>query len=591
LAPFRLVERIRGRIARGENYAEEVAELAEALESNEELKRRCQCLLAHQMLLDERLLAVETNRLFSVWGGVLSRCARVWWRTGHRLRGSVLHPLFARAFPAQAYRGWIAGQQAALPSCEAHQATAAGWSYRPTVALLMPAGSTERLAETVESVRGQSYPEWQLCVTLNGIADPGEMLRGDERIRVTQAAREGAAEAANRAAALASAEYLAVIEPGDRLAPHALHSLVERLQRAPADIVYSDEDRLEGEARVRPLFKPDWSPALLESCMYAGRLLAIRSEVFQAAGGFRAVPAYEHDFLLRAIGVRVEHVPRVLYHRRGERLSVQPARAPLPEDAALTVVICSKTSRLLEQAVESVQRTRGAVPCGFLVVHHEEGGEDRPMRRLLERLGCRVLRYGGPFHFALMNNLAVERVQTPYVLFLNDDVTAFAPGWCERIVTALAREDIGVAGSVLRYRWGALQHAGIVLGVGDGAAHVGRSSFESEIWPWLTLSRDVSAVTGACLGMRTAVFRKLGGFHLEFPNNYNDVDLCLRARAAGYRVVCLGGDELQHIECSTRAGLTRLIERDRFYERWGREADPFYSPCLADSERIGLRGG
>ena len=92
-------------------------------------------------------------------------------------------------------------------------------------------------------------------------------------------------------------------------------------------------------------------------------------------------------------------------------------------------------------------------------------------------------------------------------------------------------------GAKLVYPSGAIQHAGIALGIGEGSGHIGRGQFASDLWRWLELRRNVSAVTGACMVIRRDVFVELNGFDTAFAVNYNDVDLCLRARAAGYKVV------------------------------------------------------
>ena len=127
--------------------------------------------------------------------------------------------------------------------------------------------------------------------------------------------------------------------------------------------------------------------------------------------------------------------------------------------------------------------------------------------------------------------------------------------------------------------------------VAPDTGHAGRFQFASDLRPWLTVTREVSAVTGACMGIRTEVFKTLGGFDACFPNSYNDVDLCLRAGCAGLSVMCISAGELVHEECATRAGVTHLRERELFYERWVRKlshADPFYSPSLRISEKIDL---
>jgi GT2 family glycosyltransferase len=193
-----------------------------------------------------------------------------------------------------------------------------------------------------------------------------------------------------------------------------------------------------------------------------------------------------------------------------------------------------------------------------------------------------------------MNNLGAARAATAHLVFLNDDIRATAAGWAELLVSHLFTERIGMAGALLRYPSGDIQHAGIVTGINDGVGHAGRYSTGSEIWPWLLVTRNVSAVTGACLAIRTDTFRGLGGFDPEFPNNYNDVDLCFRAREAGLDVVCVPVPGLVHAECQTRPGLVRFEERYRLFRKWGHllsRPDPYYSPSLAPTEQVRLNLG
>jgi GT2 family glycosyltransferase len=244
----------------------------------------------------------------------------------------------------------------------------------------------------------------------------------------------------------------------------------------------------------------------------------------------------------------------------------------------------------VRECLEAV-RTTGSLAFEILVVHHLESGNGDDMRRCVERFGGTWIPYRGAFDFARMNNLAASRATAPYLLFMNDDVLVREAAWDRAIAATLARPEIGIAGAVLEYPNGSIQHAGVVVGMGDGAGHCGRFQRTSELWPWLRMSRDVSAVTGAMLGIRTELFRQMSGFDEAFPVNYNDVDLCLRVRKAGLRVVCLNLGEVIHRESQTRIGGTRYQERDALYKRWASvlaRPDEFYSPHLAPTERIAL---
>jgi GT2 family glycosyltransferase len=221
------------------------------------------------------------------------------------------------------------------------------------------------------------------------------------------------------------------------------------------------------------------------------------------------------------------------------------------------------------------------------------GRDDAALRAVIDKFAARCVPYSGPFHFSRMNNLGAEVATGKVLVFLNDDVEPLDPSWLERLMGQVHRPDVGVAGARLLYPSGTLQHAGVTIGIGDGCGHVGRGSFEAPYWPWLGMTRDVSAVTGACLAIRRELFKDLGGFAEVFPVNYNDVDLCLRVREAGYRVVCDTSAVLRHSECQSRRGEVTFKERELWYARWSAAIDardPFFNANLAhEREEVSLR--
>jgi len=610
----------------------------ESLEdSQEQLQQYYNRSLVHQNLLEERFLAVEKNRLFRIWNGLVRMLPRPIYNLVQN------HSPGARQ-SRDTYAQWVNHEQAQLPSFKEHQAIAERWRYTPVISLITPVFQPQEdwLADTVRSVRRQSYHNWELCIAVDGEPRPSllrllnEWSHEDPRIRwAAVAARSGISKTSNAAAALSSGEYIGLLDQDGTLSPFGLHYIVEALQNTRANLLYSDEDRCDAaNRRMQPVFKPDWSPELLTSCMYLGHLLVVKKDLFANSNGFRSDydEAHDYDLALRITEgpIEIQHVARMLYCRRmpddvstssisqrdaeeaghravedamrrrsgpGARVTIgrtshtYVVQRPLPENAAVTVIICSKTSRLVQRAIESVRRTAGDLKCEFIVVHHLDQRPDPQMSRTLDTLASKVLRYGGPFNYSLINNAAAREATTPHLLFLNDDVFARSRGWCERLVAELQRPEIGIAGATLHYPDGTLQHAGIVLGLGDGVGHAGRFQMESQFWPWLTLTRNVSAVTGACMAVRADVFRRLGGFDVRFPNNYNDVDLCLRAQAAGYQVICLSEDHLVHEECGTRTGVTTLFEREVLYQLWAGKlshSDPFYSRFLSNTEHISI---
>ena len=216
------------------------------------------------------------------------------------------------------------------------------------------------------------------------------------------------------------------------------------------------------------------------------------------------------------------------------------------------------------------------------MVHHL-GGDDAGLERAARSAGAAHVPFEGAFNFALMCNLGARAAQGEILIFLNDDVIPIAPLWLESLIAQVQRNGVGIAGARLLYPSGLIQHAGVAFGIGDACGHPGRNTLGSPWFPWLDRTRDVSAVTGACMAVRKAVFEELGGFDPSFPVNYNDVDLCLRARAAGYRVIYESAAVLRHHECQTRRPGTEFDERLLFFRRWGAlmaRGDPFYNPNL-----------
>jgi GT2 family glycosyltransferase len=482
----------------------------------------------------------------------------------------------------------------------------------------------EWLQAAISSVRTQSYSNWELHIGINSAAEAwvtqcvDEAAKKDVRIHVHRVDFEGPTAAVlNQLSTKATGEYLTILHQSDQLAIDALHWVAAKL---PAELIYSDEDRLDSAGiRMQPLFKPNWSPDLLLSCMYIGRMLIISRRAWDDAGGYRIDydGALDYDLALRVTEntVRVQHVPRILYSRRdgagsGEdnaaakrsladalrrrRIPAEIEAEPRPgtfrllwqpsNTALVSIIICSRSPELLERCIDSLNRRTTYPRYEVVVVQHldRRAGE---VQDVIARHHAFAVPYSGPFHFSRMNNLGAAAATGSILLFLNDDTEALERSWLSRLAAQVERPAVGVAGAQLVYPSGTLQHGGVAIGIGDGCGHLGRdSSALTPRWPWLHLTRDVSAVTGACMAIQASVFNRLGGFAEEFPVNYNDIDLCLRARAAGYRVIYEAGAVLRHHECQTRQGIVTPQERRRWNQRWElviKAGDPFYSPNLS----------
>jgi GT2 family glycosyltransferase len=380
-------------------------------------------------------------------------------------------------------------------------------------------------------------------------------------------------------------EYVAFQGRDDTLAPAALEAVAAAIEDHAADLLYTDEDHLDRDGRrIDPIFKPAWSPDLLRAIDYIGGLLVVRRERLEECGWEgREAPDLE---LLRRLAERVQtvvHIPRVLYHRRAKPAApAVPHRAAATPEAKASIIICSRNAGLLGRCLAGIQRNTSHGNREIVVVHHQTG-DVGAIRRVLEQSRVFWTPWPGAFHFAAMNNLGASKAHGDVLVFLNDDVEPLEPEWLAELVAAAGRPETGVVGAHLVYPSGAVQHAGIAIGIMQAAGHPCRDTHGSPYWKWLPYTRNVSAVTGACMAIRRSVFEELGGFDEAFPVNYNDVDLCLRARRAGYGVVLEPAARLRHHECRTRRPGVRLAELEELEWRWSQwleEGDPFYSPHL-----------
>jgi GT2 family glycosyltransferase len=453
----------------------------------------------------------------------------------------------------------------------------------------------------------------------------------DPRIKVSFLPRNsGISIASNTALALATGQYVGLLDHDDELAPDALFQVVQLLQTHPeADVIYSDEDKLDSRGRrCDPFFKPDWSPEYLLACMYTCHLSVYRRAVLEAVGGFR--PGFEgsqdYDLMLRVTErtQNIFHIPRVLYHWRkhsgstaasalAKRPSSDAGRRALEEHMQRrgieAVVINDEPSRyrvrprlcgtpkisviipikdkvpLLQRCLQSIEtKTQYG---NYEIIVADNGSVEPPTREYLARLRHRVVSVPGPFNFSRINNVAVQHATGDYLLFLNNDTEVISGEWLTAMLEVCQWPEIGIVGAKLLFPNDTVQHAGVLLGIG-GVGVAGHCSLylpasHRGYFDSVSRTRNYSAVTAACMMIRRSVFEQVGGFYEDLPTAYGDVDLCLRVRNAGYRIVYTPYTKLYHYESSSRGYGIDPHDVAIMKGRWGAAltSDPFYNPNLS----------
>ncbi len=583
-----------------------------------ETTRRLTRLTASLQALDARLLKVENSRIFRL----LQHSGRV--LQGWQSRAiRYLHPAGMETDQRRIYQLWLEQQEASYPSKQWFSEALAKFTYRPRLGIFLHLQKPrqEALLATIEAIKQQVYPHWELSVSSEASPEPWVVdyfrafCEADPRVRFLGGQSPACHTAAlNHAVSESRCDYVVLPDQHDRFSPDAFFHIAEALQQQRSDLLYANEDELTPDgARQHPVFRPSWSPELLTCPIYFGRLVVASRHAFRELGGLRSEAGHADlfDFTLRLTErfASFRHIPRVLYslaptppHPQDEKIVLEQAIERRNWDATVeksksgsllirrkvsgapraSIVICSRTPRLLRRCLHGIDHRTSYHPREIVVVQHKTRN-DEEMDRVLAKTRCVRVGYTGQFHFSLMNNRGAGAAKGEILVFLNDDVEPLSRDWLDSLIAQVQRPEIGVAGALLRYPSGAIQHAGIALGMMDGAGHPHRATFGEGFWPWSLLTRNVTAVTGACLAIRRSVFEELNGFDLNFPVNYNDVDLCLRARQAGYEVILETSAVLRHLESKTRVRGVLWQERELFHQHWGHlldRNDPYYSPHL-----------
>ncbi|WP_317995240.1 glycosyltransferase family 2 protein [Vulcanimicrobium alpinum] len=558
----------------------------------------------------------------------------------------------AGPFARSEYEQWLLTHAAQPHELELQRSLSRLLPLRPVISVVMPVYETPRryLIEAIESVLAQSYPYWTLCIADDNSPSPHirEILEryaaGDERIRVAFRLQNGhISEASNSAIAMATGEYIGLLDHDDLIAPDALFEVAHAVNVDPEiDMIYTDEDKLdENGKRQEPFFKPDWSPDSFLSKMYTSHFGIYRRSIVEKIGGFRPElnGSQDYDLVLRFTesSQRIHHIPRVLYswrkhaesaagstdakpyayiaarkaiaeamERRGEPGRVDPVpnchglyipRYELRKPGKVSIVIPSRDKAdILDHCLKSIFLKSTYHDFEVLIV--DNGSKKKETDVVLRRWRkwdeqrFRVIERDEPFNFSRLINAGAAASDSPYLLFLNNDTEVITQEWIEMMLEQVQRKSIGAVGVKLLFPDNTLQHAGIVLGLGGAAGHVNyrMQRYELNHFGAVVTVNNYSAVTAACMMVRREAFEAVHGFDEDFSIAYNDVDFCLRLGARGLRNVYLPHVELYHHESLSRGSdLDRsraernLIEQEMLIKRWSirERPDPYYNVNLA----------
>ena len=489
------------------------------------------------------------------------------------------------------------------------------FDYQPKISIVVPLYKTPEkyLLQLVESVKAQTYPNWELCLS-DGSGENSPLTSflksleaGDERIKV--AYNEQAlqiSENTNAGIEIATGAYIAFADHDDELTPHAFFECVKALNKdRKIRLIYSDEDKMsmDGHKFFQPHFKPDYNPDLLCTVNYICHLFVVQREILDQVGTFRKEfdGAQDYDFIFRCVEAvdpsEIYHVTKILYHWRchedstaenpesktyafeagkraieehyhrtgikaevyqGEFLGLYRTRFLRDYDPLISIIIPNKDHiEDLKRCMDSIDQKSSYKNYEYIIVENNSTDEKtfQYYKDLeAENPKAHVVYWDKEFNYSAINNYGATFAKGEYILLLNNDTEIINETCLEELLGYCMRSDVGAVGARMYYEDDTIQHAGVVIGFGGIAGHcfVLQPRGTTGYCHRIICAQDYSAVTAACMLVKKSAFDEVGGLTEELAVAFNDIDFCMKLREAGYLIVYNPYAELYHYESKSR---------------------------------------
>ena len=526
------------------------------------------------------------------------------------------------------------------------------FAYQPKISIVIPLYKTplNYLDELIQSIKAQTYSNWELCLS-DGSGENSPLIsvlkkyeEKDERIKVVYNKRAlQISENTNAALEIATGDFIAFADHDDLLAPNALYECVFELNEDQSiDVLYTDEDKIDmtGKEHFMPHFKPDFNIDMLCSVNYICHLFVIKKQILQEVGLLNSEfdGAQDYDFVLRCVEIasNIKHIPKILYHWRAHKDStaenpesknyafeagtraiqahydrvgikatvkqtihkgIYRSKYILQDKPLISIVIPNKDHiDDLDKCITAIEEKSSYKNYEFIIVENNSTDQKtfEYYRELEEKCPRAKVVYwkGQGFNYPAINNYGVECANGEYILFLNNDTEIVNEDCLEELLGYCMREDVGAVGARLYFEDGTIQHAGVIVGFGGIAGHafVGFPHDALGYFGRIQMAQDYSAVTAACMMVKKTVFEEVEGFDERYAVAFNDVDLCMKIRQAGYLIVYNPYAELNHYESKSRGyeDTEEKVQRFNseimlFKTRWSEfleKGDPYYSPNM-----------
>ncbi len=467
---------------------------------------------------------------------------------------------------SQRYQKWIKNNEPNIQELEKQKEEK--FKITPKFSIIVPMYNTpvKYFAELVESLIKQTYSNWELCLADGSIEknkELEEIISKDNRIKYKFLnENKGIAGNTNAALEMATGDYIALVDHDDLIPPFCLYQITKAInENEEVEFIYTDEDKISGDSMKRydPHFKPDFSIDTLRSNNYITHLSVFKKELMHKLEGFRDKydGAQDYDIILRAVENtnRILHIPKILYHWRvhqnstamlsdakpyayeagiraikdhlerqrlkanvthgGDMHGVYEVEYEVESHPKVSILIPNKDSiSLLKKCINSILQLTTYQNYEIIIIENNSEKEEtfEYYKQIEKNEKVKVIYYKQKgFNYSKIINYGVKNCDGDFVMQLNSDTKLLTPTWLEKFIGFAQRKDIGAVGARLYYKDKSIQHAGIeiaILGLADNLFTKTPKGIHAYFGRECT-TRNVSAVTGACLFTKKSVYEEV----------------------------------------------------------------------------------
>ena len=489
-----------------------------------------------------------------------------------------------------------------------------------TLVVLTNTKNFEYINQTFQTIKEQIYDNYEILLLSDTTLDDSDLNNNKENLQDVTCHTKLSDIQKNF-----NGDFICFIQSGDKLSKNALFKITYFINNNPdSDLIYTDHDFFDGNnLRINPFFKPDWSPILFQSVDYLSTFFIVKKDIFNQTS-FDVDSSNMSYSICKEITEKSKKISHIqlplcsvnydnlvskqnskhsIISKLDKKILIDNAHSISPpkletdfgNEPLVSIIIPTKNNfKILKRCLDSIRRFASYKNFEIIIVDNDS--TDIEVKQYYNSLKCTILNFNANFNFSKMNNYAVKHAKGDFLLFLNDDTKVLETNWLHKLVSVCNQNGVGAVGPKLLFSNNTIQHAGsVILETGASFHPFQHIFYNSDLhFNFLNVTRECSAVTGACLITKKEVFDRIDGFDDNFDVYYGDTDLCLKIINSGLSVLYTPNVKLLHEGShSIKSKMnSNTLEKNqahfavenyhRFINKWPKlkNGDPFYNRNL-----------